>query len=71
MFPAGEAGKGSQWIMRSRQVDSRTSVTDIKFAPKHLGLQLVRPVCRFKFIPMHGESDIDMKVWRLLLAFHC
>ena len=28
-------------VKRSSLVDSRTSVTDVKFAPKHLGLQLV------------------------------
>ena len=39
---AGEAGDGGQWVKRSSLVDSRTSVTDVKFAPKHLGLQLVR-----------------------------
>ncbi|XP_021343804.1 nucleoporin SEH1-like [Mizuhopecten yessoensis] len=38
----GEYGKGNQsnWVKRSSLVDSRTSVTDVKFAPKHLGLQL-------------------------------
>ncbi|XP_064610421.1 LOW QUALITY PROTEIN: nucleoporin SEH1-like [Liolophura sinensis] len=40
---AGEAslqGGQSHWVKRSTLVDSRTSVTDVKFAPKHLGLQL-------------------------------
>ncbi|CAG9136439.1 unnamed protein product [Plutella xylostella] len=30
-----------QWVKRSNLVDSRTSVTDVKFGPKHLGLLLV------------------------------
>ncbi|CAH1779774.1 unnamed protein product [Owenia fusiformis] len=30
----------SHWVRRGTLVDSRTSVTDVKFAPKHLGLQL-------------------------------
>ncbi|XP_070575761.1 nucleoporin SEH1-like [Ptychodera flava] len=30
----------SHWVKRSSLVDSRTSVTDVKFAPKHLGLLL-------------------------------
>lgn len=30
----------SHWVKRTSLVDSRTSVTDVKFAPKHLGLQL-------------------------------
>ena len=38
---AGDAGESGQWVKRSSLVDSRTSVTDVKFAPKHLGLQLV------------------------------
>lgn len=29
------------WLKRTSLVDSRTSVTDVGFAPKHLGLQLV------------------------------
>ena len=42
-FSAGEHGDGGEthWVKRSSLVDSRTSVTDVKFAPKHLGLQLV------------------------------
>lgn len=31
----------THWVKRATLVDSRTSVNDIKFAPKHLGLQLV------------------------------
>lgn len=30
----------SHWVKRTSFVDSRTSVTDVKFAPKHLGLLL-------------------------------
>uniref|UniRef100_A0A8C1CP93 SEH1 like nucleoporin n=1 Tax=Cyprinus carpio carpio TaxID=630221 RepID=A0A8C1CP93_CYPCA len=30
----------SHWIKRTTLVDSRTSVTDVKFAPKHMGLML-------------------------------
>ncbi|KAK2193025.1 hypothetical protein NP493_18g06014 [Ridgeia piscesae] len=35
-----EAGESSQWVKRTSLVDSRTSVTDVKFASKHQGLQL-------------------------------
>jgi hypothetical protein len=38
--PSAE-GQQNHWVKRSSLVDSRTSVTDVKFAPKHLGLQLV------------------------------
>lgn len=30
----------SHWVRRTNMVDSRTSVTDVKFAPRQLGLQL-------------------------------
>ncbi|KAF0874655.1 CE192 protein, partial [Crocuta crocuta] len=30
----------SHWVKRTTLVDSRTSVTDVKFAPKHMGLML-------------------------------
>ncbi|ELT96850.1 hypothetical protein CAPTEDRAFT_157718 [Capitella teleta] len=36
----GDAGEKGQWVKRGNLVDSRTSVTDVEFAPKHLGLQL-------------------------------
>ncbi|GAB6030407.1 Nucleoporin SEH1 [Chamberlinius hualienensis] len=30
----------SHWVKRTSLVDSRTSVTDVRFAPRHMGLQL-------------------------------
>ena len=33
-------GKTSRWVQRTSLVDSSSSVTDIKFSPKHLGLML-------------------------------
>lgn len=41
----GDGGSSSErgqshWIKRTNLVDSRTSVTDVRFAPRHLGLQL-------------------------------
>ncbi|GIY46493.1 nucleoporin SEH1 [Caerostris darwini] len=40
--PEGSIGEKSQsqWVKKISLVDSRTLVTDVKFAPKHLGLQL-------------------------------
>jgi hypothetical protein len=34
----GRDGVQSNWIKKTSHVDSRTSITDVKFAPKHLGL---------------------------------
>jgi WD40 repeat protein len=37
----GDTASGqSHWVKKTSLVDSRTSVTDVKFAPKHLGLLL-------------------------------
>ncbi|KAI1285180.1 Nucleoporin SEH1 [Halotydeus destructor] len=38
----GQSGERNQstWIKKAVLVDSRTSVTDVKFSPKHLGLLL-------------------------------
>ncbi|KAI9216729.1 WD40-repeat-containing domain protein [Blastocladiella britannica] len=33
-------GSGKRWVERARLVDSRASVTDLAFAPAHLGLKL-------------------------------
>ncbi|XP_054724814.1 nucleoporin SEH1-like [Uloborus diversus] len=40
--PEGSIGEKSQsqWVKKISLVDSRAPVTDVKFAPKHLGLQL-------------------------------
>jgi len=38
-----------RWVKRGNLVDSRTSVTDVKFGPKHLGLILVSSVTVDRF----------------------
>lgn len=40
-FAAKDNEDGCHLLVRGHLVDSRTSVTDVKFAPKYLGLQLV------------------------------
>jgi nucleoporin SEH1 len=39
-----KSGPTTHWKKRTALVDSRSNVTDIKFAPRHLGLMLVRAV---------------------------
>ena len=46
----------THWVKRATLVDSKTSVNDIKFAPKHLGLQLVR-------IKQYREKIVRYFVW--------
>ena len=38
---SGQSGGETHWVHRASLVDSRTSVNDAKFAPRHLGLMLV------------------------------
>lgn len=37
----GQSGGETHWTSKATLVDSRTSVNDVKFAPRHLGLMLV------------------------------
>ena len=37
----GQSGGETHWSQKASLVDSRTSVNDVKFAPRHLGLMLV------------------------------
>lgn len=38
---APDFSQESKWVKRGNLVDSRSSIVDVKFAPKHLGLKLV------------------------------
>ncbi|VDM66273.1 unnamed protein product [Strongylus vulgaris] len=39
--PGAEGRKGARWVRKAYLTDSRANVTDIAFAPRHLGLMLV------------------------------
>ena len=38
---SGQSSSETHWVLKASLVDSRTSVNDVKFAPRHLGLMLV------------------------------
>ena len=41
-FIATDEGQdGGHWVKRGNLVDSRSSIVDVKFAPRHHGLKLV------------------------------
>ena len=44
-------------VKRASLVDSRTEVNDVKFAPKHLGLQLVREALNLWCSFAHDEHN--------------
>lgn len=61
----------SHWAKRATLVDSRTSLTDIRFAPKHLGLMLV--TCATDgHIRIYEAPDItNLSHWSLRDEFNC
>ncbi|XP_071958701.1 nucleoporin SEH1-like [Antedon mediterranea] len=51
------------WVKRTTFVDSRTSITDVKFAPKHLGLQ-VATCSTDGIVRFYEASDVmNLTVW--------
>lgn len=61
----------SHWAKRATLVDSRTSLTDIRFAPKHLGLMLV--TCATDgHVRIYEAPDItNLTHWSLKDEFNC
>lgn len=69
----GEMLKAGQthWVRRTSLVDSRTSVTDVRFAPKHLGLQLA--TCSADgVVRIYEAPDVmNLSQWTLQHAISC
>lgn len=68
----GSGARGSRhWVKRTNLVDSRTSVTDVKFAPKTLGLLLA--TCNADgFIRIYEAPDImNLSQWTLQHDINC
>ncbi|KAK0061820.1 nucleoporin SEH1 [Biomphalaria pfeifferi] len=59
------------WIKRTSLVDSRTSVTDVGFAPKHLGLQLAT-CSEDGIVRIYEAVDVmNLSNWQLQYEFNC
>lgn len=69
---SGPEARGSKhWIKRTNLVDSRTSVTDVKFAPKTLGL-LLATCSADGFIRIYEAPDImNLSQWTLQHDINC
>eukprot|EP00795_Rhopilema_esculentum_P001855 gene1855-16348_t len=60
----------SHWVRRSALVDSRASVTDVKFAPKHLGL-IVATCSKDGVIRIYEAPDMmNLSHWSLKDEIH-
>jgi len=61
--------QGKRWIERARLVDSRGTVQDFKFAPKHLGLKLAT-VASDGFVRIYEAMDVmNLARWNLMEDF--
>lgn len=68
--PQGERGLKT-WIRRTNLVDSRTSVTDVKFGPKSLGLQLAT-CSNDGVIRIYEAPDVmNLSQWTLQFEIQC
>lgn len=66
----GERGT-RHWVRRTNLVDSRTSVTDVKFGPKVQGLQLA--TCSADgYVRIYEAPDVmNLSQWTLQHEIHC
>lgn len=67
-----ETGSGlNHWVKKTSLVDSRTSVTDVKFGPKHLGLILA--TCSADgTVRIYDATDVmNLSQWSLQHEIHC
>ncbi|XP_065179451.1 nucleoporin SEH1-like [Sycon ciliatum] len=69
--PNAARSAGSHWVKRATLVDSRTSVTDIAFAPKHLGLHLA--TCSTDgYVRIYEAPDVmNLSQWTLMHEISC
>jgi len=76
VVPAGGGVGGgdhssANWIKRTSLVDSRTSVTDVKFAPRHMGLMLA--TCSADgTVRIYEATDVmNLSEWSLMHEIPC
>ena len=61
----------SHWIRRASLVDSRTSVTDVKFGPRHLGL-LLATCSADGVVRIYEAADVmNLGQWSLQHEIQC
>ena len=68
---AGDFNNAQNWIKRTSLVDSRTSVTDVKFAPRHMGLMLA--TCSADgIVRIYEAADVmNLSEWSLQHEIPC
>ena len=61
----------SHWVKKASLVDSRTSVTDIKFGPRHLGLQLATCSADGTVRIYEAPDVMNLGTWSLQNEIQC
>jgi len=68
----GKAGGGqNHWVKKTSLVDSRTSVTDVKFGPKQLGLVLATCSADGTVRIYEAPDVMNLSQWSLQHEIHC
>ncbi|CAJ0932683.1 unnamed protein product, partial [Mesorhabditis belari] len=60
-----ERDEQTKWAKRAYLADSRANVTDVKFAPRHLGLQLATASAQGKVRLYEAADAMDLSRWSL------
>jgi len=72
MVGEGKSGGGqNQWVKKTSLVDSRTSVTDVKFGPKQLGLILATCSADGTVRIYEAPDVMNLSQWSLQHEIHC
>ncbi|KAK6183820.1 hypothetical protein SNE40_006415 [Patella caerulea] len=61
----------TQWVRKTSLVDSRTSVTDVKFGPRHLGLQLATCSADCIVRIYEAQNVLNLSQWSLQYEIQC
>lgn len=67
----GQSSSETHWVLKASLVDSRTSVNDVKFAPRHLGLMLATCSSDGKVRIYEAPDVMNLSQWPLMHVLSC
>jgi WD40 repeat protein len=67
----GDDSTNTHWVKRAALVDSRTSVNDVRFSPRHLGLQLATCSADGHLRIYEAPDVMNLTQWSLLHDVSC
>ncbi|KAL5467666.1 hypothetical protein EMCRGX_G031929 [Ephydatia muelleri] len=66
-----QSGAKVHWVKRASLVDSRTGIIDVKFAPRHLGLQLATCSTDGHLRIYEAQDVMNLSQWQLMHDLTC